>query len=157
MTKPKTERPEMPGYGVHETMDGALDWSWAEERIAACRNIFVASVRRDGRPHVMPVWGVWVHERFVFSTAITSVKSENLLKNPNMAISIEQGKDAILIEGVASIVQLDEVPTFVETYKKKYDYTIEEGPVWSMTPRVAFAFIEDDSFAQTSTRWRFDH
>jgi nitroimidazol reductase NimA-like FMN-containing flavoprotein (pyridoxamine 5'-phosphate oxidase superfamily) len=146
----------MPGYGVPDTVEGALPWAWAEERMATCRNFYIASTRPDGRPHVMPVWGVWTDGLFVFSTAITSVKSENLKKNPKMAFSADAEPDSLIVEGEARITPLEEVPGFVSAYKKKYDYTIKEGPVWSMRPRVAFGFIGDDSFPTTATRWRWE-
>jgi len=55
-------------------------------------------------------------------------------------------------------VKFEEVPNFVDAYKSKYDYEFDEKmePVWAVRPRVAFGFIEDDSFAKTSTRWRWE-
>ena len=49
----------MPGYGIlGPTQDsGLLPWSWAEQRLLAARNYWVASCWPDGRPHVMPVVG----------------------------------------------------------------------------------------------------
>jgi hypothetical protein len=143
----------MPGYGVKEELDGALPWSWALGVIRRSRNHFIASTRPDRRPHLMPVWGVWCDDRYVFSTGITTVKSENLLKNPAIAVSFEDGKDAVILEGRAEITPLDDVPSFVGSYKEKYDYVIEEGPVWSVVPSQAFAFVEDDSFGTTATKW----
>jgi hypothetical protein len=155
MPEPRVDRPQMPGYGVPDTVDGALPWSWALERIAKVRTHFISSVRPDGRVHVMPVWGIWTDGWYVFSTAITSVKSKNLMANPSVGVSFEDGMDAFVLEGTAEIIPLDTVPEFVELYKEKYDYTIEEGPVWGVRPRVAFAFIGDDSFASTATAWRW--
>jgi hypothetical protein len=147
----------MPGYGVPDSNDGALPWSWAEERIAECRNYFVATTRPDGRPHVMPVWGAWTDGEFVFSTAISSVKATNLKTNPNVVVTIEhEMKNAVVLEGEARLVQLDEVPGFVEVYRKKYDYTIDEGPVWAVKPKAVFGFVEDDSFGETATKWRWE-
>ena len=146
----------MPGYGVPETNDGALPWSWAEERLARCRNYFLASVRPDGRPHVMPLWGLWLHDMFLFSTAITSVKSKNLLANPNCVVTIEDGHESVVVEGVAKVVQMSEIPGFPDAYKEKYGYgAIDDGPKWAVEPRAAFGFIEDDSFNQTATKWRW--
>ena len=154
---PLIDRPQMPGYGVSEEKDGTLPWSWAEERIAACRNPFVATTRADGRPHVMPVWGVWTDERFVFSTGITTVKSKNLLENPHVVIGFEhEKKDAVVLEGRAYIAERKDVPGFVDRYKAKYDYAFDMFPVWAVKPIVAFGFIEDDSFGQTATKWRWE-
>jgi pyridoxamine 5'-phosphate oxidase-like protein len=59
--EPKPSRPYMPGYGTKSPTEGRglLPWSWAEERLAQSHDYWVATVQPDGRPHLMPVWGVW--------------------------------------------------------------------------------------------------
>ncbi|MGH7857123.1 MAG: pyridoxamine 5'-phosphate oxidase family protein, partial [Candidatus Binatia bacterium] len=152
---PKVGRPWMPGYGVPDDESGAMPWSWARERLERCRNYLVATTRPDGRPHVMPVWGLWHDERFCFSTAITSVKSRNLESNPACALSIEDGHESVVVEGMARLTPLEDVPGFTRAYEEKYGETIDEGPIWSVAPAVAFGFREDDTFSQTATRWEF--
>jgi nitroimidazol reductase NimA-like FMN-containing flavoprotein (pyridoxamine 5'-phosphate oxidase superfamily) len=75
----------MPGYGISESAEGMLPWSWAEERLSDSRNYWVASTRPDGRPHLMPVWAVWVGDALYFSTARTSTKARNLFASPTAA------------------------------------------------------------------------
>jgi hypothetical protein len=122
-----------------------------------CRNPALATTRPDGRPHVMPIWAIWLDGNGVaFSTAITSIKSKNLLANASCAFYFDRGHDGLVVEGRAEIAPLDQVPGFVEAYETKYAYKIEEGPVWLMRPTVAFAFVEtDEDFTKTATRWRF--
>ena len=48
------------GYGVPETEEGVLDWSWAVERLEPALNYWFATTRPDGRPHAMPAWAVWL-------------------------------------------------------------------------------------------------
>ena len=56
MTEPKVSRPVMPeGYGVPETDEGLLEWSWAVERLEAAKNYWFSTTRPDGRPHVAGV------------------------------------------------------------------------------------------------------
>jgi hypothetical protein len=153
----------MPGYGVPEKLEGALPWSWAEERLVKCRNYFVATTRPDGRPHVMPVWGLWISDRnlFGFSTSIKSIKSQNLLANPVCAITIEDGHNTVILEGAARLTDLEELPDFLKTYAKKYygredaDTGPVESPIWTVKPTVAFAFNEDETFSTSATRWEF--
>jgi len=148
----------MPGYGVAGEIDGVLPWSWAIEVMDVARNPALATTRPDGRPHVMPVWAIWLDDQgVVFSTAITSIKSKNLLGNASAAFYFERDHDNLVVEGRCEIVELDAVPGFVDTYKKKYDFAIEEGPVWVLRPTSAFGFIEtNEDFAKTATRWRFE-
>ena len=71
---PKASRPHMPGYGMPKGTKGLLTWAWAEERLLASHNYYLTTVRPDGTPHVMPLWGIWVDERLYFSTGAKSVK-----------------------------------------------------------------------------------
>ena len=157
MPDPTTGRPWMPGYGVPDSLDGALPWSWAEERLKPCRNYFLATTRPDGRPHVMPLWGLWHNDLFCFSTSIKSIKSQNLLANPKCAVTIDDGHNSVIVEGIARVTELDEVPGFVEAYNEKYegDYSSMVGPIWTMKPTIAFAFNEDETFSTSATRWEF--
>ena len=51
-------RPEMPEcYGVPKGGEGMLSWSRVVERMSVARNYWLATVRSDGRPHSVPVWG----------------------------------------------------------------------------------------------------
>ena len=61
MPEPPASRPHMPGYGIAGPTEGRglLPWSWAEERLTRSHDYWVATVRADGRPHLMPVWGAW--------------------------------------------------------------------------------------------------
>ena len=70
----------MPGYGVTgpEHGTGLLHWSWAAERLTAARNYWVASVWPDGRPHTMPVWGMWDDSTLWF----TSVRAGDFTGSP---------------------------------------------------------------------------
>jgi hypothetical protein len=83
------------------------------------------------------------------------VKSKNLLRNPHAAFYFEREHDNLVVEGRCEIVELDDLPGFVESYDEKYDFKIDAGPVWVLRPTIAFGFTEDDDFAKTATRWRF--
>jgi general stress protein 26 len=156
--EPIAERPHMPGYGISESPDGMLPWSWARERLESCRNYFVASTLPDGRPHLMPVWAVWhIDNRLYFSTAITSRKARNLLAKPACTVAIEGASEALILEGEAETVKSATVlkPVWA-AYKKKYDWGMDGEPMFALKPARAFAFIETaDQFSTAATRWRF--
>lgn len=160
MTDPRPDRPYMPGYGVPEATEGTLPWSWAEERIRDSHNIYLATVRPDGRPHVMPVWGVWSEDAFYFSTGAESRKAKNLSANPNCVIATEDASESVIVEGIAS-PETDQkaLAEFVRAYKEKYDWEMDptDGGIYRLQPTKAFAFKEaDNDFADTSTRWTWD-
>ena len=98
---PRSERPSMESYGVTDDPEGLLPWSWAEERLLGCRNFWFVTVRPDGRPHSMPVWGVWMpaQQRWGLGCARSSQKVRNLEANPNVVVTVEDTVEAISIEG----------------------------------------------------------
>lgn len=149
----------MPDYGISEAAEGQLPWSWAEERLIASRNYWISTTRPDGRPHAMPVWGVWLDDALYFSTAAGSTKARNLARDPRCTATTEYAGEAVIVEGVAEIVtDEDTLARFKTAYDPKYDWDMDvnTGPIYSVRPTVAFGFTESaDSFQKTATRWRF--
>ncbi len=82
-SEPQAGRPQMPGYGIADANSGSglLPWNWAVERLQKARNYWISTTRPDGRPHAMPVWGVWYDNQFYFSTGRESRKARNLAVN----------------------------------------------------------------------------
>jgi PPOX class probable F420-dependent enzyme len=163
--QPIPSRPHMPGYGLRgpEEGTGLLPWSWAEERFARSRNYWLATVRPDGRPHVMPVWGVWDGEAFWFSSSLGSRKARNLRADPHCVVNTEDAVDPVVLEGLAVVVT---EPTALarmlalENAKYDTDYSIDLlDPAVNATVRVrpqrAFGLTGQD-FAGSPTRWTFE-
>ena len=87
------------GYGVPETDEGVLDWSAVEDRLRASMHYWMATTRRDGRPHVVPRWGVWVDGRFWYDGALDTVHVRNLNANTACVLHLEDGRQAVIVEG----------------------------------------------------------
>ncbi len=156
---PRADRPYMPGYGLADAEGGKglLPWSWAVEFLSNGRNYWVATTRPDGRPHMMPVWGIWMDDKFYFSTGLQSRKARNITKNPRCAVGVEQGLDAAVVEGVAELISDKEViQRFAEVYQKKYDWDMAdfEEPIFVVHPGVVIGFTA--GLEETATRWTFE-
>lgn len=103
---PRLDRPVMPaGYGLPDDTAELLAWSAVEERLATSLHYWLATVRPDGRPHLVPRWGVWVDGRFWYDGAPTTRHARNLAGNPNVALSLEDGKQAVMVDGVSQPVR----------------------------------------------------
>ncbi|MSQ36291.1 MAG: pyridoxamine 5'-phosphate oxidase [Dehalococcoidia bacterium] len=120
-----------------------LPWSWAEARLAAARMYVVSTTRPDGRPHAMPVWGVWVDGAFYFLSEPGSVKARNLRANPRCVVSTEAAGDAVVLEGSAARIRGADVLA-AAAYREKYAWAFDaEGEsVHVVRPTAAFGFIE---------------
>lgn len=155
---PKTERPYMPNYGVPESTKGALSWKWALDRLLKLHNYYFATSTREGLPHVMPIWGIWVENAFVLSTGRESRKARNLAKNPNCVVCTEKLSEAVIVEGAArEITAAAEMKRLDAVYLKKYKpwhLDPKMGPIFRVTPSKIFGLNEAGSM-QSVTRWRF--
>jgi nitroimidazol reductase NimA-like FMN-containing flavoprotein (pyridoxamine 5'-phosphate oxidase superfamily) len=148
----------MPGYGLPRGAKGLLPWTWAEERLRRSHNYWVVTVRPDGRPHAMPVWGIWIDARFYFSTGRDSRKARNLASNPACTICTEQTSEAVIVEGTAAEVSDPaRLKQLAPVYGRKYKpWTLDTGlgPVLEVRPRVVFG-MREKTF-KDATRWMFD-
>jgi Pyridoxamine 5'-phosphate oxidase len=160
---PKASRPQAPGYGFPATTKGLLPWSWAEQRMKKSHNYWITTVKPDGSPHTMVVWGLWQDGRFLFSTGSKSRKARNLEKNPNCIVCNEHAHEAIIVEGTAEIADVAARRKMLPVYERKYKFDMStmkddilsmKEPVFAVHPRVVFAMWEKH-FQSKSTRWKF--
>jgi nitroimidazol reductase NimA-like FMN-containing flavoprotein (pyridoxamine 5'-phosphate oxidase superfamily) len=160
----KRSRPATPGYFRPEQEgSGLLDWDETARRFAAPRNYWVNTASKSGRPHAMPVWGVWLGDRFAFSTSPESRKARNLLENPAVCVHLEDGNVVIVIEGRAvELRDRTELLAFLDVYNPKYKWNFAPDQVargvFAVRPEQAFAWLggEGEAFGGTATRWQFE-
>jgi nitroimidazol reductase NimA-like FMN-containing flavoprotein (pyridoxamine 5'-phosphate oxidase superfamily) len=149
----------MPGYGIPPARSAKdyLPWSWAQQRLERARNYWIATARPDGRPHLMPVWGVWVSGALYFGTDRGSRKARNVAHNPAMAAHVDIEDDAVILEGLAREVTDKATLAAVDrAYLKKYKMKLTDAPGDSfyceLRPTVIFAWSEKQ-FAKKATRY----
>lgn len=97
---PIADRPRMPdGYGVPETTEGLVVWEAVERRLVESRTYWMATTRPDGRPHVVPRWGVWLDTRLYYDGSPDTVHARNLRSNPACVLHLEDGSSSVIVEG----------------------------------------------------------
>lgn len=172
MTGPtRRERPEVPkDYGLPDDDAGLLEWSWAEERLAGAMNYWIATVRRDGRPHATPVWGVWHEGALFFDGSGETRRMKNIAANPEVSVHLESGDEVVILEGRAESAPVPPDRAFAAQlaglYTAKYaahEYAPEpdqwdEGGLYVVRPRKVIGWMLKPGivFGTTYTRWRFD-
>ncbi len=161
---PKASRPQAPGYGLPNGNKGLLPWTWAEQRLKKSHNYWITTVKPDGSPHTMVVWGLWQHGQFLFSTGSKSRKACNLAQNLNCIVCTEHAQEAVIVEGTAEIAAVTVRRKFLPTYERKYKFDMGgmkqdilsmKEPVFAVRPRVVFGLWEKE-FVGKSTRWQFE-
>jgi nitroimidazol reductase NimA-like FMN-containing flavoprotein (pyridoxamine 5'-phosphate oxidase superfamily) len=157
--QPPSDRPFAPGYGIvgSQAGMGLLPWTWVTRKMNRCRTFWLATIHAgQARPHVMPVWGVWVDDAFFFSTGRKSRKGQNLAANAACSVANDDGEEAVIIEGQAKQVEdAETLEVVAAVYKKKYkmDPRSMGEPIFMVRPSKVFAFIEK-SFPKSATRWK---
>ena len=155
-TEPRTERPRIPGYGISKSKTGILPWQWGMKMLAKSREYWICTVRADGRPHAMIIWGLWFDGAFWFGTGRQTQKACNLAKNPNCVVGTQNAAEAVILEGVAELITDADVRRKLEPASLR-KYGISGGgsePLYRVRPRRAFGLIEK-TFPKTATRWTF--
>ena len=90
------------GYGVPESDDGLLAWADVEARLVESPQYWLATTRPDGRPHVVPRWGVWLDGGLFYDGAPTTRHVRNLTTNQACTLHLEDGWHAVVVEGTSS-------------------------------------------------------
>jgi pyridoxine/pyridoxamine 5'-phosphate oxidase len=154
----------MPGYGVlpADQGSGLMAWPEAERRLALSHDYWCATVRPDGRPHVMPVWGVWLDGGVWFSSGMRSRKARNLARDPHCTLTTDDARNPVVVDGVAvQVTHRAGIEAFVAAVNGKYGGGVsmefldpQVNGTFAVTPRTVFGITEAD-FAGSPTRWRF--
>ncbi len=155
---PRTERPQVPDYGISKSKTGLLPWKWAVKTLSESREYWIVTVRPDGRPHAMIIWGLWFDGAFWFGTGSKTQKARNLAKNPNCVVGTQNAAEAVILEGVAELITEAAIRKKLEpTSLRKYGMSGGDGsePLYRVLPKRVFGLIEK-SFPKTATRWTFE-
>ena len=154
----------MPGYGLPEGSKGLLPWTWGELRLKKSHNYWITTVKPDGSPHTMVVWGLWTDGHFLFSTGSRSRKARKLEQSPKCVVCTEDAHEAVIVEGVAEVADVAARRKMIPVYEKKYKWDLStmkddmlsmKEPVFAVRPRVVFGLWEKE-FMGKSTRWQFE-
>ncbi|MDQ3732705.1 MAG: pyridoxamine 5'-phosphate oxidase family protein [Actinomycetota bacterium] len=161
---PNRDRPVLPGgYGVPIGSKGLLRWAQVEERLIAAQHYWLATVRPDGSPHVVPRWGVWLDGRFYYDGSPTTRHARNLVDNPACSLNLESATEVVIVEGRAepTSAPADGLGARLSAAFEKYHdlgYSpspaswVDGGGLGVLTPVRAMAWF---AFPKDCTRFRF--
>ena len=120
----------MPGYGTLPATAGTglLPWSWAEERLAASHDFWLATVTPAGVPHLMPVWGIWRDGQLWFSSSSESRKARNLTAEPRCTLSTSDPAQPVVLQGrAARVTHRDALAGMLAAENAKYGTQLRLG------------------------------
>ena len=148
-------------------------WADARDRLETAETYWLATVRPDGRPHVVPVLAIWLDGALYTTAGAATRKARNLAANPRCVVTAEGRPLHLVVEGVAAKVGVGEDPTLhrvAEAFAARHRWEVEvregaffadgaptAGPppyeVYRIVPELVFAFGTDETLG--AARWRF--
>jgi PPOX class probable F420-dependent enzyme len=100
------------------------------------RTAKIATVRADGRPHVVPVWFLLDGDSIVFTTGKNSVKGRNLRRDPRVSVCVDDESMPFAMVAIEGTAKLSESPA--------------ELLAWAT--RLAARYVGDDRAAEFGRR-----
>ena len=162
MDSPKITRPIFPKGYVDKPVS-FLTWDWVAAQLTESKHYWLCSVRPDGRPHVVPRWGVFVDNKFYYDGSPETRHARNLLGNPHITLNLESGSQAIFMEGTSKPAGKPASKLgkkLSEAYKKYKEFGYSPGPnswdrggLYVFTPRQCIAW---SNFTQDPTKFIFE-
>ena len=154
-------------------------WAAIERLLADAQLYWIITVRADGRPHAVPLVGVWQDGAFAFCTGAEEQKQRNLDANPHVAVTTgstgangwDSGKDVVVEGTAARVTDADELQGLADAWSAKYgeDWQYEvrgqefvelsdsggstEGGAWVYRVRPAKVLAFGDAHGQTAYRF----
>jgi len=115
-----------PRYGDASAI--APPWDEIENRLSSAQLYSIVTVRTDGRPHAVPLVGVWHDDAFHFCTGHDEQKHRNLESNAQVAVLTgsmgangwDSGKDIVLEGRAVRVTEADVLQTLAQAWFDKY-------------------------------------
>ena len=146
--------------GYEQSGERLLPWAFAEERLDAAENYWLATSRRSGAPHVTPVWGTWHLGSPYFTGIPTAAWARNVARSPSAAVHLESGTEVVIVEGVVEDLPSIDDPALagpiVARWQEKYTRLVPDPVADGMYRLRARTVRAWTRFPADATRWTFD-
>jgi hypothetical protein len=162
--QPIPRRPRIPdAYGKtrSDAPPGALlGWATVEEWLLTARTYWLTTTGPNGRPHAVPLWGVWIGHALGFSTGAETTTARNLATNTWALAHPGNGEQVAIIEGtVEGFPPGLALTDFAERYRRKYDWAFDPdappGPIFRLVADRVLSWNAEADLVQTMARWEF--
>ena len=130
-------------------------WRAIEARLGRQSEIWLATVRYDGRPHLSPLWFIWLEEKIYVCTGAGTQKFANLRGNQSVALALPDPLNVIVIEGEAHVAPRADIDKLADYFFNKYewDFRYDDSAKWQLiqiTPMKILAW--GDGYDNEGTR-----
>lgn len=129
-------------------------WRSLSSRLSREPTIWLATVRPDGRPHLVPVWFVWLDDKIYVATGSETRKFANMRHNQRVALALPDPDQVIIIEGEAHIPDYRVADELADNFYNKYewDFRYDDSATWRLievTPQRILAWGDEYDYEGT--------
>jgi general stress protein 26 len=109
-------------------------WRAMEARLGRETEIWLATARHDGRPHLVPMWFVWLDEKIYICTGSETQKFTNMRGNQSVALALSDPLNVVIIEGEAHVAARELIDRLADYFLNKYewDFRYDETAKWQL-------------------------
>lgn len=109
-------------------------WQALESKLGREQTIWLATVRHDDRPHLVPLWFVWHNGRIYLCTTPGTQKYTNLIHNQMVALALPDPTNVLILEGEAHVATQETVDILAEQFYHKYewDFRYDDTARWRL-------------------------
>ncbi len=120
-------------------------WRAIEARLGRELTIWLATVKQNGRPHLVPLWFVWLDGLIYLATGASTQKFANMYHNQNVALALPDTTSTVIIEGEAHVANRQTVDILADYFYHKYewDFRYDDSDEWrliAITPHKILAW-----------------
>lgn len=156
LREPVAERLRIPvAYGTPTVL---MDWAGVEDALRGALHYWLVTARPDGRPHAVPVDGLWLDGTLIVGGDPDTVHGRNLNANPAVTLHLEDTESATIVDGVAEWLKPPprQARSLADASQAKYGFAPPVAAfaagVWQLRPRVVMAWTD---ISRDATRFRF--
>ena len=155
--EPTAELLKIPA--LYGTPKEPLAWSAVTEELVTARQYWLTTIRPNGRPHAVPLDGIWVDDAWYYGGTGETVHRRNVDANPNVVMHLPDPNKAVIVEGEVRITEppADRAQRLAEAFNAKYpEYGTREAGFYKQTlalfPSRVLAWM---SYPADATRFTF--
>lgn len=109
-------------------------WRALEARLGRETTIWLATNRPNGRPHLVPIWYVWLNDKIYISTGSETQKFYNMYHNQRVALALPDPNQVIILEGEAHVADRQTVDRVADYFfhKFEWDFRYDDSADWRL-------------------------
>ncbi len=130
-------------------------WRAIDARLGRETEIWLATVRHDGRPHLVPLWYIWHDAKIFIATGSETQKFTNLRHNQNVSLALQDPLSVVIVEGEAHVAQRQLIDPLADSFYHKYewDFRYDDSADWRLIEITPFKILAwGDGYDSEGTR-----